>query len=345
MKIVAPLNRLNEIEGLISAGANELYSGLVDWVQWQRFGGPGCINRRAEIFSNLNNLAQLKKAVDISHRHGVSFVLALNEYYNQAQCQLAIKQAEIALDYGVDAVLVADIGLMLMLRDRFRGLKFYLSSCAPVFNLETINFYVELGISRIVLHRHLSIEEIKELSVAVGRRLEMETFILNERCYNIDGFCSFEHGKCSSLFNFKVQQCIKGIIKKSIRFFPSAILNRINNRLVKNSHPCCFSFRRPLSKSEFKGSNSTVMFNTEKTFLYACGLCAVYDFNLLGVAYIKISGRSILTDQIKNIRLVKKVLGLLDKVANKEEFVFQVKKICRLDNRPCHPAYCYYPCK
>jgi collagenase-like PrtC family protease len=345
MKIVAPLNRLNEIEGLISAGADELYSGLVDWSQWQRFGGLGCINRRAEIFSNLNSIAQLKKAVDISHSHGVSFVLALNEYYNEAQCQLAIKQAELALDCGVDAVLVADIGLMLMLRDRVKGLKFYLSSCAPVFNLEAINFYVELGVSRIVLNRHLNIEELKELSVAANKKLEMETFVLNERCYNIDGFCSFEHGKCTNIFNFKMQQCIKSVMKKSIRFFPAVILNKLNNFLVKNSHPCCFTFRQKLLESEFEENSSRVMFNTQKAFLYACGLCAIYDFNRLGISHIKISGRSVLTDQIKNIRLVKEALGLLEKVASKEEFIFQVEKIARLNNRPCHPVYCYYLCK
>jgi collagenase-like PrtC family protease len=337
MKIVAPLNRSNEINSLIQAGADELYSGLVDYAQWQKFGGAGCINRRAETFSNLNSVDELRKSVDIAHRHNIPFVLTLNEYYDEAQCREAIHQAQIAVDNGVDAILVADIGLMLVLKEKFKRLKLYLSSCAPVFNSETISFYSNLGVSRIVFHRHLSMNELKELSSKVRGGLELEAFVLNERCYNIDGFCSFEHGKCTNIFGFKAQQHVKEAMKKYIRLFPQKILNRINNYLVKESHPCCFPFRQKTTNGF-----ENVTLNTEKAFLYACGLCAIYELNSLGVSHIKISGRSMLTDQVKNIRLVKEALMLLENVADRNEFILGAEKIAKRFGRSCGPVYCYH---
>ncbi len=338
MKIVAPLNRLNEIEGLISAGADELYCGLIDQTQWQEYASSACLNRRENIFSNLNNLTELKQAIQIAHRHSVPLILTLNEFYNENQSLAVMRQAEEALNCGVDALLVADLGLILMLRDKFKKIKLYLSSCATVFNSRAIELYAEFGISRIILHRHLNIEEIKALKDSAPGELNMEAFVLNEKCYNLDGYCSFQHGNLANINNCNQQSFLTRIIKKYVRFFPQGVLQLINRHMVRNSHACCFPFHtKGINKEE-----NRIIFNTAQTFLYACGICNIYDFYKLGISHVKIAGRSILTDQINNVALLKEVINLLDDKISKQDFIFKAKNIVRSRYRKCASDHCYY---
>lgn len=338
MKIVAPLNRLNEIEGLISAGADELYCGLIDETQWQVYASSACLNRRENIFSNLNNLAELKQAVQIAHRHSVPLILTLNEFYNENQSLAVMRQVEEALNCGVDALLVADLGLILMLRDKFKKIKLYLSSCATVFNSQAIELYAEFGISRIILHRHLNIKEIKALKDSTPGQLNMEVFVLNEKCYNLDGYCSFQHGNLANIDNCNQQSFLTRIIRKYVRFFPQGVLQSINRHMVGNSHACCFPFRtKGVNKEE-----NRIIFNTAQTFLYACGICNIYDFYKLGISHVKIAGRSILTDQVNNVALVKEVISLLDNKISKQDFIFKAKDIVKSRYRKCAPDRCYY---
>jgi hypothetical protein len=112
-------------------------------------------------------------------------------------------------------------------------------------------------------------------------------------------------------------------------------LQFINNYLVSKSHPCCYTFR------ERGSSAGKITFNTADHFLYACGLCNIYDFYKLGVSHIKIAGRSILTDQIKNIRLVKEITGLLDGQIQREDFVKIARNIAG-SAKKCRPLHCFY---
>lgn len=340
MKIVAPLNRDNEINALIDAGANELYCGLLDKKQWQKYSSMGCVNRRGEIYCNLNSLEELKKTVEVAHRRNVRVVLALNEFYDDEQLLMAFRQAESAMRYGIDAFMISDIGLMLKIRNKYKKIKLYLSSCASVFNPVAIEFYIELGISRLILHRHFKVEEIKLLKEKVPKGLEVEVFVLNERCYNVDGFCSFQHGKVSAKLRYGVQFYLKKFIKKYVRLMPNSVLQLINQSLVGNDSVCCFSFRQ--ETKNVTGEHGTITFNSPERFLYACGLCAIYDFYKADISHLKISGRSVLTDQVCNVSIVKEILGILNDVVSRDSFVSQTKNIVKSKGRRCAPDFCYY---
>ncbi len=338
MKIVAPLNRPDEIKDLIEAGANELYCGLINKTQWQEYANFACLNRREDIFSNLNDPKELKKATRIAHHYNVPIVLALNEFYDENQSDAALRQVREAIDCGIDALLVADLGLILMLKDKFKKIKLYLSSCATVFNSKAIELYAELGVKRIVLHRHLNIEEIKVLKGLIKGQLDLEVFILNEKCYNLDGYCSFVHGKFSNLANFSQQSFLNKIIKRYVGSFPQIMLQSVNRHIVRNSHACCFTFY----KAEVKTNKNRVIFNTADSFLYACGICNIYDFYKLGIPYVKIAGRSILTDQVNNVLLIKEAIDSLDNKISKEDFILKAKNIVRSRHRQCSCDSCYY---
>lgn len=338
MKIAAPLNRLNEIEALIRAGADELYCGLIDKSGWQAYAGSACLNRRGEIFSNLNSMEELKEAVTTAHQLNAPLILALNEFYSEGQSLAAVKQAEEAVDCGVDALLVADMGLIFMLRDKLKKVNLYLSSCATVFNSKAIELYADLGITRIILHRHLNIGEMKILKDQMPGHLNAEAFILNEKCYNLDGYCSFQHGNAPGIFNLNRYSFLNNMTKKHVRFLPQWMLQPVNRRMVRNSHACCFSFRaKGAGKKE-----SGFIFNTAETFLYACGICDMYDLYKLGISHVKIAGRSILTDQVNNISIVREALGLLDDKISREDFILKAKNIVRSKHRECAPDRCYY---
>ena len=217
MKIFSPLDRVEEVEPLIEAGAEEFYCGVLEET-WYNSYPVISINRRPAGKGHFRNFKELKEAIDIAHKNSVPLFFTVNEhYYTKKQLPLVKDYIQKAIDAGVDALIVSDYGLLVMLPDinakinlvrKFgrsfkprhkgrgllsKGVKIHISTGGTVFNWRTARFYQELGACRITLPRHLTLKEIKEI---VKRIPELETtlFVFNSRCINIDGFCTFQHG-------------------------------------------------------------------------------------------------------------------------------------------------------
>lgn len=352
MHIVAPIVRLNEAEAVINAGADEIYCGVFIKERSDKY-SIGCLNKRPGASLNLVNYSDLKMLVKKAHLYNIAVNFTLNEFYYEREFLLANEQMEKALDCGVDALIISDIGLICKLREkRYDRVKLHISTAGTTFNSETIKFYKELGASRIILPRHLTLNEIRNLATKIKdiSDIDLEIIILNERCYNIDGFCAFRHGVFTfyhRLFSeFLNNRCWN---KNLVSALSKTVLKRRHNS-TRGELACCLKYNINCiddlclkKKQDLKRTAVTFAFSDPKTFLNACGACSIYDLNEIGIKYIKIVGRRLFGDKVKDVRFITDSMTLLSDKLTKNEYIEKIKELFQKTFRyQCNRQYCYY---
>ena len=345
MKIVSPVTSFSETRALIKAGADELYCGVLPADLLRKYGIVSCLNRRPNVFSNLSGYRELVKIVNLAHAGNVRVALTINEFYPETQIEPAWEQFKRGIECGVDAFIVSDIGLLCRIQGEKKNARFevHISNCGAVFNPESVAFYREFGASRIILPRDLNTAEAAGLVGSMPAGMEAEAFVLNQKCRNIDGFCSFQHGINPPGIRFPpvsaFGKLIAGLIP--VRFLKSARISAIENELG-----CCLDY--DISPAEGSLGAETIRSYYENRacrFLDSCGACAIYDLNAAGIKFLKIVGRCLVSDKVKDIRFIKACLGLLDSAAGKNEFTRGVKGLKEKffgTEKGCGREYCYY---
>lgn len=150
------------------------------------------------------DLNTLKEAILYAHLRGCKVHLALNTLLKENEFEDAIVLAKSAYEYGIDAVIVQDLGLASFLIDNFKGLDVHGSTQMTVHNSAGVNELEKIGFSRVVLSRELSLEEIKH--IVKNSNIEVEAFIHGALCISYSGQCLFSsmvggrsgnRGKCA----------------------------------------------------------------------------------------------------------------------------------------------------
>ena len=173
MKIVAPAGNMERFYSAISATADEIYLGL------KGFGA----RRNAENFT----VEELKKAVDYAHLRGSRIFLTLNTIMTNREIELLYPTLKDLYNYGLDAIIVQDLGYAEYLHKNFPSIEIHGSTQMTVANYYEINYLKELGFKRIVLPRELSFEEIKE--IRKNTDIELEVFVSGSLCISFSGNC------------------------------------------------------------------------------------------------------------------------------------------------------------
>ena len=128
MKILSPVDKVAEVAPLIEAGADEFYCGLLT-ADWHDRYIAGAINRRPGGGANFTRPDDLAACVAAAHAGGASVILTLNEhYYTEEQYPYLMGLVRQACDIGIDALMVADLALMLTLRDVKEKPRVYVST-------------------------------------------------------------------------------------------------------------------------------------------------------------------------------------------------------------------------
>ncbi len=336
IKILSPVSRCDEVEDVISAGADELYCGVLldDWRN--RYTVSASLNRRQEDNPTLGtsphfkNFEDLEKSIKVAHSHGVPVILTLNEhYYSQGQYSRLLSYVDKALEAGVDAFIIGDSAFMVSLRERKMDVSFHVSTAGTVFNSETAKFYQELGASRIILPRHLTIEEIA--SIASGSPdIELEAFILNSRCANIDGLCTFQHGLADIFPDEKIKE----------QYFNACMLT-YNLSVYADSVERLDTATKEKISWERQSIWSALHIDDRP-----CGACALYEFTEIGLHGVKIVGRqNAKSKKIKDVAFLRTLIDFLSKEnPSKEEFRKYSRKLYQDTYQwPCLVFKCYYP--
>ena len=173
MKIVAPAGNMERFYSAISATADEIYLGL------KGFGA----RRNAENFT----VEELKQAIDYAHLRGSRIFLTLNTIMTNREIELLYPTLKDLYNYGLDAIIVQDIGYAEYLHKNFPNIEIHGSTQMTVANYYEINYLKELGFKRIVLPRELSFEEIKE--IRKNTDMELEVFVSGSLCISFSGNC------------------------------------------------------------------------------------------------------------------------------------------------------------
>ncbi len=326
MKILSPLDNVNEVEKLAEAGAGEFYCGLLEQ-EWHDRYPVISINRRPAGKGHFRKFSELAEAVKTAHSLDIKVFFTLNEhYYINGQYSFLMRYVEEALTAGVDAFIVADYGLMVYLREKKYKAPIHVSTGSTVFNWRSVKFFKELGVEKITFPRHLTIEEIREI-VSKMPRVDTTVFIMNSRCINVDGFCTFQHGLAGrEIFPMFRNACM-------LPFHTTAYCNSQEEEEMQNRKESSMTARQNIWENVHVDD-------------YPCGACALYEFREMGISSIKIVGRgNPLNRKTADVLFLVKLLRFLDeKKPAKKSFRAEAQNLYQQTyKRACRLHMCYYP--
>jgi putative protease len=294
MEITSPISHVDEIAPLVAAGAKELYCGVVPSTWVAQF-NTGAVNRR--YFSNLPSLSELEKAVTLTHGLGAQLFLVLNaQHYGAAQLEALVDLGNSFHQMGGDAVIVADLTLIVALRDQVPELDIHVSSVASCRNSAAVSLYRDFGVRRVILPRDVTLDEIEAISRGAPE-VEIEVFILNDGCV-------FEEGVCHSIHLPKKLGgpiCVDSHQFEYVGATGKALPHKAARRMQDNDA----DYKRWLWYRFGCGFSTT-----DEGHPYGpCGLCAIHRLRQAGVASIKIAGREGATARkVKSVEMVHQVL-------------------------------------
>ena len=135
------------------------------------------------------DLDGLKESVDYAHKLNKKAYVTVNIIAHNSDFE-GLDEYILYLDkIGVDGVIVADIGIIKLIRTIAPNLPVHVSTQANITNKHTAKFFCDLGVTRLVLARELSIKEIKEIRDYIPKEVEIETFVHGAMCISYSGRC------------------------------------------------------------------------------------------------------------------------------------------------------------
>lgn len=175
VELLAPAGTPDALRAAIAGGADAVYVGL------------GSFNARAA--NGGFSLAELSSACVLAHAHGARVYVTLNVYVRDDELGDAVALAGRALAAGADALIVADMGLIVRIRAALPDAELHLSTQAGAQCAAAVDFAArELGVERVTCARELSVAELAELC-ATG--VEIEAFCHGAICICYSGACSY----------------------------------------------------------------------------------------------------------------------------------------------------------
>ena len=132
---------------------------------------------------------EMKQAVAMCHSRRVSIHVTCNTMPRNDEVARLPEWLEYLQDLGVDAVILADVGVLSLLKRYAPRVKAHISTQASISNYQTATAWYDLGASRVILARELSLDEVTELRAKAPKDLEIEAFIHGAMCVSYSGRC------------------------------------------------------------------------------------------------------------------------------------------------------------
>ena len=175
-ELLMPAGNLEKLIYGIKYGADAVYLGVVDF------------SLRAMRKGELITLENLKLAIDTAHELGALAYLTLNIFaFNND-----IKNLESAMDKIIeakpDALIISDPGIMRLAKKYMPKTPVHVSTQANILNYEAVKFWQDMGATRCILARELSIKDVAEIKQKVPE-MELECFIHGAQCVSFSGRC------------------------------------------------------------------------------------------------------------------------------------------------------------
>ena len=175
VELLAPAGDLNKLKTAINYGADAVYLG------GESFG----LRKASKNFT----MEEIAEGVKYAHERGKKVHVTLNIIPHDKDIKGVEDYVRQLYNIGVDALIVADPGMFMKVREAEPRMNIHVSTQGSVTNSSTVEFWAKMGAERVVLARELSLEEIKEIIKEVGDKVQIETFAHGAMCMSYSGRC------------------------------------------------------------------------------------------------------------------------------------------------------------
>ena len=221
---------------------------------------------------------EMKQAVELCHGKGVSIHVTCNTMPRNDEVARLPEWLEYLQDLGVDAAIVADVGVLSLLKKHASRVKAHISTQASISNYQAARAWYELGASRVILARELSLDEIREIRAKAPKELEIEAFVHGAMCVSYSGRCLLSNymtgrdanrGACAQPCRYKYALVEE---KRPGEYFP--IGEDEGGAFIMNSRDMCMIDHIP--KLMEAGLDSLKIEGRAKSAYYAAVVTAAY---------------------------------------------------------------------
>ena len=175
IELLAPAGDINKLKTAVEYGADAVYLG------GESFG----LRKASKNFS----MEDIKWATDYLHERGKKIHVTLNIIPHNDDMEGVEEYIKELYEIGVDALIVADPGMFMKVKEVAPDFPIHISTQGSVTNVETVKFWQKLGAERVVMARELSLKEVADIIKEVGDTIEVETFAHGAMCMSYSGRC------------------------------------------------------------------------------------------------------------------------------------------------------------
>ncbi len=262
MELLAPAGNLEKLKTAVRFGADAVYCGAG--------------NYSLRTFDTSFSLEDLKEGVRFAHEHGCKVYLAMNIFAFDNDLDKMITYFQEAEKSGIDAVIVSDPGVVYRLNMLGTNTKIHLSTQANTMNSDSVRFWKNQGVKRIVLARELSLAQIAAIKKQVPD-MELEIFVHGAMCIAYSGRCllskymtgrSANRGDCAQPCRWEYQ------LKESLRTEEQTICEDEKGTYILNSRDLCLIEHLPTIASS--GISSLKIEGRMKSAYYVAAVTRIY---------------------------------------------------------------------
>ncbi|AWH87443.1 prephenate-dependent tRNA uridine(34) hydroxylase TrhP [Limnobaculum parvum] len=173
-ELLSPAGTLKNMRYAFAYGADAVYAGQPRY--------------SLRVRNNEFNHQNLALGINEAHALGKKFYVVVNIAPHNSKLKTFIRDLAPVVEMGPDALIMSDPGLIMMVREAFPDIDIHLSVQANAVNWATVKFWKQMGLTRVILSRELSLEEIEEIRQQVPD-IELETFVHGALCMAYSGRC------------------------------------------------------------------------------------------------------------------------------------------------------------
>jgi putative protease len=173
-ELLLPAGTLKNMHYAFAFGADAVYAGQPRY--------------SLRVRNNDFDLENLGKGINEAHRLGKKLFVASNIMPHNAKVKTYMADMEPVIDLKPDALIMADPGLIMMVRERWPEMPIHLSVQANTVNYAAVQFWKSMGVERVILSRELSLDEIEDIRQRCPD-MELEVFVHGALCIAYSGRC------------------------------------------------------------------------------------------------------------------------------------------------------------
>lgn len=229
---------------------------------------------------------ELKLAVKYAHERGVKVYVTLNTMPRSNEIERLPRFIEKLSEFGVDAVIVADIGVMKLVQKHAPKMSIHISTQTSIVNYMSAREWYNMGADRIVLARELSLDEIVTIRQKTDPKLEIEAFVHGAMCISYSGRCLLSNfmtardanrGNCAQSCRWKYALMEE---KRPGEYFP--VFEDGETFILNSKDMCMISYipelvRAGISSFKIEGRVKTEYYNATVTNAYRMALDSYFE--------------------------------------------------------------------